>query len=96
MIAPPTLDWLAFQRVRFEKDRGVTSVTTRGGFTSPEIGLDSDRTAQQLRVYQVLADMQERVIRTNNDVDAELSAAQDKAQKLLDDNRAKQPELYLP
>ena len=36
------------------------------------------------------------VIRTNNDVDAELSAAQDKAQKLLDDNRAKQPELYLP
>ena len=48
------------------------------------------------QVYQVLADMQERVIRTNNDVDAELSAAQDKAQKLLDDNRAKQPELYLP
>jgi aspartate kinase len=55
VIAAPTLDWLAFQRVRFEKDRGVTSVTTHGGFTYLEIALDSDRTAQQLRVYQILA-----------------------------------------
>jgi ABC-type glycerol-3-phosphate transport system substrate-binding protein len=48
------------------------------------------------QIYQVLGDMQERVFRTRNDVDAELTAAQAKAQQLLDDNQAKQPELYLP
>src|SRR5262249_9657915 len=56
VIAPPTLDWLAFQRVRFEKDRGVSSVTTRGCFTYLDIALNSDRTSQQLRVYRLLAD----------------------------------------
>jgi len=56
VIAPPTLDWLAFQRVRFEKDRGVSSVTTRGSFTYLDIALNSDRTSQQLRVYRLLAD----------------------------------------
>lgn len=56
MTAAPTLEWLAYQRVRFEKDRGVTAVATRGGFTYLEIGLTSDRTPQQLRVYQALAD----------------------------------------
>ena len=39
VIAPPTLDWLAFQRVRFEKDRGVSSVSTRGSFTYLDISL---------------------------------------------------------
>jgi len=48
------------------------------------------------QVYQVLADMQERTIRTDNDLDAELAAAQAKAQQLLDDNVAKQPDLYQP
>jgi len=46
------------------------------------------------QVYQVLGDMQERVVRTNNDLDTELSTAQAKAQTLLDDNIARMPELY--
>src|SRR5207302_1546478 len=56
VIAPPTLDWLAFQRVRFEKDRGVSSVSTRGSFTYLDIALNADRTSQQLRIYRLLAD----------------------------------------
>jgi aspartate kinase len=56
VTAVPTLEWLAFQRVRFEKDRGVTAVTTHGGFTYLEIGLAADRTPQQLRIYRALAD----------------------------------------
>jgi aspartate kinase len=49
-------NWLAIQRVRFEKERGVTSVATRGRFTHLDIGLDSDALPQQLRVYRLLAD----------------------------------------
>jgi multiple sugar transport system substrate-binding protein len=48
------------------------------------------------QVYQVLADMQERIIRTNNDLDAELQGAQDKAQQIFDANIAALPELYQP
>jgi len=48
------------------------------------------------QVYQVLGDMQERIFRTTSDLDTELTTAQAKAQKLLDDNIAKQPELYQP
>ena len=40
--------------------------------------------------------MQERIFRTQNDLDAELTTAQAKAQQLLDDNIAKMPELYQP
>jgi ABC-type glycerol-3-phosphate transport system substrate-binding protein len=46
------------------------------------------------QIYQVLADMQERIIRTNNDLDTELQNAQAAAQKLLDDNVAQMPSLY--
>jgi multiple sugar transport system substrate-binding protein len=46
------------------------------------------------QIYQVLADMQERVIRTNNDLDTELRNAQVAAQKLLDANIAQMPSLY--
>jgi multiple sugar transport system substrate-binding protein len=48
------------------------------------------------QIYTVLGDMQERIVRTNSDLDTELTTAQDKAQKLLDDNLAKMPELYQP
>ncbi|MDQ6675083.1 MAG: extracellular solute-binding protein [Chloroflexota bacterium] len=48
------------------------------------------------QIYQVLGDMQERVFRTQNDLDAELTDAQAKAQQLLDDNQSKMPELYVP
>jgi multiple sugar transport system substrate-binding protein len=48
------------------------------------------------QIYTVLGDMQERIFRTNNDLDAELTTAQAKAQQLLDDNVAKMPELYQP
>jgi aspartate kinase len=54
--APSPLEWSVLQRVKFEKERGVTSVITRGGFTHLEIGLDSDRITRQLRVYQLLAE----------------------------------------
>lgn len=56
MTAPPALEWSVLQRVKFEKERGVTSVITRGGFTHLDIALDSDRISQQLRVYQLLAE----------------------------------------
>jgi aspartate kinase len=56
VTAASALDWSVFQRVKFEKERGVTSVTTCGGFTHLDIGLDSDRTPQQLRIYQLLAE----------------------------------------
>ena len=48
------------------------------------------------QIYTVLGDMQERIFRTNNDLDTELTTAQGKAQQLLDDNVAKMPELYQP
>ena len=48
------------------------------------------------QIYTVLADMQERIVRTQNDLDGELTTAQAKAQQLLDDNQAKMPELYQP
>jgi ABC-type glycerol-3-phosphate transport system substrate-binding protein len=48
------------------------------------------------QIYSVLGDMQERIFRTNNDLDTELTTAQAKAQQLLDDNVAKMPELYQP
>lgn len=56
MTSPLARNWLAFQRVKFEKERGVTSVTTRGGFTYLDIGLASDSIPQQLRAYRALAD----------------------------------------
>jgi multiple sugar transport system substrate-binding protein len=46
------------------------------------------------RAYEVLAEMQERIVRTNSDLDAELKAAQEKIQALIDENMQKQPELY--
>jgi multiple sugar transport system substrate-binding protein len=48
------------------------------------------------QIYTVLGDMQERVFRTQNDLDTELTTAQSKAQQLLDDNVAKMPDLYQP
>jgi multiple sugar transport system substrate-binding protein len=48
------------------------------------------------QIYTVLGDMQERIFRTTNDLDSELTTAQTKAQQLLDDNVAKMPELYQP
>jgi hypothetical protein len=38
--------------------------------------------------------MQERLFRTNNDLDSELATAQGKIQSLIDENKQKQPELY--
>jgi multiple sugar transport system substrate-binding protein len=46
------------------------------------------------QIYQILADMQERIIRTNNDLDTELQNAQAASQKLLDANVAQMPSLY--
>lgn len=46
------------------------------------------------QAYQILADAQERIARTQSDPRTELSAAQDQIQKLIDDNKAKMPELY--
>jgi aspartate kinase len=56
VTAPSALEWSVLQPVKFEKERGVTSVLTRGGFTHLDIGLGADRIPQQLRVYQLLAE----------------------------------------
>lgn len=62
----------------------LSSVPTRPAGISPVYS----------QAYTVLAEMQERIIRGTGDIDAELKAAQDKIQKLIDDNVKKQPELY--
>jgi multiple sugar transport system substrate-binding protein len=46
------------------------------------------------QAYQILADAQERIARTQSDPQTELRAAQDQIQKLIDDNKAKMPDLY--
>jgi ABC-type glycerol-3-phosphate transport system substrate-binding protein len=46
------------------------------------------------QAYQILANAQERIARTQADPKTELGAAQDQIQKLIDDNMAKMPDLY--
>lgn len=46
------------------------------------------------KAYELLADMQERIIRTNSDIAAEEKGAQDKIQALLDDDRKQHADLY--
>lgn len=46
------------------------------------------------KVYEVLAAMQERIIRSNADVEQELTAAQQQSQQLLDQSVAQYPSLY--
>jgi multiple sugar transport system substrate-binding protein len=77
-------------------DPGLNENPTWKGVLNPTPPRTPGLSPVYSQVYQVLADMQERIIRTNNDLDAELSGAQDKAQQLLDDNIAKQPDLYKP
>jgi ABC-type glycerol-3-phosphate transport system substrate-binding protein len=46
------------------------------------------------KVYQLLADMQERVVRSNADVDSELTNVQQQSQALLDQAIVANPQLY--
>jgi multiple sugar transport system substrate-binding protein len=46
------------------------------------------------KIYQMLADMQERIVRSNADVDSELANVQQQAQTLLDQAVAQFPQLY--
>jgi multiple sugar transport system substrate-binding protein len=46
------------------------------------------------KIYDILAAMQERIIRSNADVDEELRTAQAQAQPLLDQSIAQYPDLY--
>ncbi|MBV9168611.1 MAG: extracellular solute-binding protein [Chloroflexi bacterium] len=46
------------------------------------------------KIYQLLADMQERVVRSNADVPSELSNVQQQSQQLLDQAIANYPQLY--
>ena len=46
------------------------------------------------KIYDILAQMQERIIRSNADVDEELKAAQAQAQPLLDQSISQYPDLY--
>ena len=46
------------------------------------------------KIYDILAQMQERIIRSNADVDQELQNAQAQAQPLLDQSIAQYPDLY--
>jgi multiple sugar transport system substrate-binding protein len=46
------------------------------------------------KIYQLLADMQERIVRSNADVPSELSNVQQQAQQLLDQAIANYPQLY--
>ncbi|MBV8720307.1 MAG: extracellular solute-binding protein [Chloroflexi bacterium] len=46
------------------------------------------------KIYQLLADMQERVVRSNPDVDSELANVQQQSQALLDQAIANFPQLY--
>jgi len=49
------------------------------------------------KAYEIEAAMQERIIRDpHSDVKAQLAAAQDQVQKLIDDSIKKQPDLYQP
>jgi aspartokinase len=55
VTAPSALQRFGLQPMRFEKERGVTRVTTLGRFTHLNLDLDSDRVPQQLRAYRLLA-----------------------------------------
>jgi len=46
------------------------------------------------KIYQLLADMQERIVRSNTDVDSELATVQQQSQALLDQAVASFPQLY--
>jgi hypothetical protein len=46
------------------------------------------------KIYQLLADMQERIVRSNADVPSELSNVQQQSQALLDQAIAAYPQLY--
>jgi ABC-type glycerol-3-phosphate transport system substrate-binding protein len=46
------------------------------------------------KIYQMLADMQERIVRSNADVDSELANVQQQSQTLLDQAIAAYPQLY--
>ena len=46
------------------------------------------------KIYQLLADMQERIVRSNPDVNSELTSVQQQAQPLLDQAIANFPQLY--
>jgi hypothetical protein len=46
------------------------------------------------KIYQLLADMQERMVRSNTDVDSELATVQQQSQALLDQAIANFPQLY--
>ncbi|MBV9582839.1 MAG: extracellular solute-binding protein [Chloroflexi bacterium] len=46
------------------------------------------------KIYQLLADMQERIVRSNSDVTSELTNVQQQAQPLLDQAVANFPQLY--
>jgi multiple sugar transport system substrate-binding protein len=46
------------------------------------------------KIYQLLADMQERIVRSNADVPTELANVQQQAQQLLDQAIANDPQLY--
>ena len=46
------------------------------------------------QAYQLLANAQERIARTQADPQTELQSAQDQIQKLIDDNKVKMPDLY--
>jgi len=46
------------------------------------------------KIYQLLADMQERVVRSNPNVDSELANVQQQSQTLLDQAIANFPQLY--
>jgi len=46
------------------------------------------------KIYQLLADMQERVVRSNADVDSELTNVQQQSQTLLDQAIVNYPQLY--
>jgi ABC-type glycerol-3-phosphate transport system substrate-binding protein len=46
------------------------------------------------KIYQLLADMQERIVRSNADVDSELANVQQQSQTLLDQAIASFPQLY--
>ena len=46
------------------------------------------------KIYDILAAAQERIIRSNANVDQELAAAQEQSQQLLDQSISQYPNLY--
>ena len=46
------------------------------------------------KIYDILADMQERIVRSNADVKSELANVQQQSQTLLDQGIANYPQLY--